>query len=68
MRITFADWVSVEEIDVVIGIVHEFGEVVHQDRQLRTATVVPNPDEVDMLKEFLGVWETDNALSWTDAD
>ena len=68
MRITFADWVSAEEIDVVTGIVQEFGEIVHQDRQLRTVTVAPNRDEVDMLKEFLGVWETDDALSWTDAD
>jgi len=68
MRITFADWVSEQEIDVVTGIVVEFGVVVRQDRESRTLTVVPNPDEADMLKEFLGVWETDNALSWTDAD
>jgi len=68
MRVTFADWVSDGEVDVVIGIIHEFGEIVDQDRKLRTVTVVPNWDEVDMLKEFLGVWETDDALSWTEAD
>ena len=68
MRITFADWVSEQEIDVVTGIVVEFGVVVRQDRQLRTLTVAPNPDEVDLLKEFLAVWQSDEALSWTDAE
>ena len=68
MRITFADWVSEQEIDVVTGIVVEFGVVVRQDRQLRTLTVAPNPDEVDLLKEFLGAWQSDEALSWTDAE
>jgi len=68
MRITFADWVSEQEIEVVTGIVVEFGVVVGQDRQSRTLTVAPNPAEVDLLKEFLGAWESDGALSWTDAD
>ena len=68
MRITFADWVSEQEIEVVTGIVVEFGVVVRQDPQLRTLSVSPNPDELDLLKEFLGVWVSDDALNWTDAD
>jgi len=68
LRIKFADWVSEKEVKVATGLIQTFATTVHQDRALRTLTVVPNRGELEALKEYLAVWETDKALSWSDAD
>ena len=68
LRIRFADWLSEKEMKVAIGLIQTFATTVHQDARLRTLTVAPNRGELEMLKEYLAVWEADKALSWSDAD
>ena len=68
LRIRFADWVSEKEVNAATGLIRSFATTVQQDRALRTLTVMPNRGELEMLKEYLAVWETDEALSWSDAD
>ena len=65
LRITFADWLTAAQVDVATEIIQTFGETVHHDRQLRTLTLMPNPGELDVLREFLAVWETDDAMNWS---
>ena len=68
LRIRFADWVSEKEVSVAVGLIKMFASTVQQDLERRTLTVVPNRGELEVLKEYLAVWETDKALCWTDAD
>ena len=68
LRIRFADWLSEKEMHAAIGLIQTLATTVHQDPKLRTLTVAPNRGELEVLKEYLAVWETDKALSWSDAD
>jgi len=67
LQITFAEWVTAAEMEVAINLIQTFGVTMHQDRQLRTLTIMPNPAELETLQEYLAVWEIDQALSWSDA-
>ena len=53
---------------VATGLILAFATAVSRDPALRTLTVVPNRGELELLKEYLAVWEADKALSWSDAD
>ncbi len=66
MEIRFADWVTAREVDVALDLIKTFGTTVHQDRRLRMLTLVPAPGELETLKEYLAVWETDDSLRWSD--
>lgn len=68
LRIRFADWLSEKEMKAAIGMIQAFATTVREDPKLRTLTVAPNRGELDLLKEYLAVWETDEALSWSDAN
>ena len=68
LRIKFADWLDEKEMKVATGLILAFATTVSQDVALRTLTVVPHRGELEMLKEYLAVWEADKALSWSDAD
>lgn len=68
LRIRFADWLSEKEMNVATGLIQAFAATVHEDPKLRTLTVTPKRGELELLKEYLAVWETDKALSWSDAD
>ena len=67
LRITFADRLSVAEVEVASELIKTFGATVDYDRELRTLVIAPRPEELETLKEYLAVWETDDALSWSDA-
>jgi hypothetical protein len=66
LRITFADWLSVAEMEVASDLIKTFGDTVDYDRERRTLVIAPRSGELDTLKEYLAVWETDDALSWSD--
>ena len=66
LRITFADWLTPAEMEVASYLIKTFGATVDQDRERRTLVIVPRPEELETLKEYLAVWETDDALRWSD--
>jgi len=68
LRITFADWLDEKEMNVATGLILSFATAVAREPALRTLTVAPKRGELEMLKEYLAVWEADKALSWSDAD
>ena len=65
LRITFADWLTRAEMEVASDLIKTFGATVDQDRERRTLVIVPRAEELETLKEYLAVWETDDALGWT---
>jgi len=65
LRITFADWLTPAEMEVASDLIKTFGATVDQDRERRTLVIVPRAEELETLKEYLAVWETDDALGWT---
>jgi len=67
LRITFADWLTAAEMEVASDLIKTFGATIEHDRQRRTLVIAPRPEELETLKEYLAVWETDDALSWSDA-
>jgi hypothetical protein len=67
LQITFADWLTAAEVEVASELIKTFGATIDQDRERRTLIIAPRAEELDTLKEYLSVWETDDALSWTDA-
>ena len=67
LRITFADWLSVAEMEVASELIKTFGATIDYDRERRTLVIAPRAEELDTLKEYLAVWETDDALGWSDA-
>ena len=66
LRITFADWLTAAEMEVASDLIKTFGATIDQDRERRTLVIVPRPEELETLKEYLAVWETDDALSWSE--
>jgi hypothetical protein len=66
LRITFADWLTAAEMEVASDLIKTFGTTIDQDRERRTLVIAPRSEELDTLKEYLAVWETDAALSWSD--
>jgi hypothetical protein len=67
LRITFADWLTAAEMEVASDLIKTFGATIEYDRGLRTLVIAPRSEELETLKEYLAVWETDAALSWSDA-
>jgi hypothetical protein len=67
LRITFADWLSTAEVEVASELIKTFGATIDHDRGRRTLVIAPRPEELETLKEYLAVWETDDALIWSDA-
>ncbi|HUJ85577.1 MAG TPA: hypothetical protein VLX30_01860 [Burkholderiales bacterium] len=67
LRITFAGWLTPAEVEVASDLIKTFGATIEQDRERRTLVIAPRPQELETLKEYLAVWETDDALSWSDA-
>lgn len=67
LRITFADWLTAAEIEVASDLIKTFGATVEHDRERRTLVIAPRPEELDTLKEYLAVWEKDDALSCSEA-
>jgi hypothetical protein len=68
LRINFATWLSERQVHAATATILAFATAVSRDPALRTLTVVPNRGELELLKEYLAVWEADKALSWSDAD
>ena len=67
LRITFADWLTPAEMEVASDLIKTFGATVGHDRERRTLVIAPRSGELETLKEYLAVWETDGALSWSAA-
>jgi hypothetical protein len=67
LRITFADWLSVAEMEIASELIKTFGATIDYDREQRTLIIAPRAEELDTLKEYLAVWETDDAIRWTEA-
>ena len=67
LRITFADWLTAAEMEVASDLIKTFGTTIEQDRERRLLIIAPRPEEFETLKEYLAVWETDDALSWSEA-
>jgi hypothetical protein len=65
LRITFADWLTPAEMEVASDLIRTFGTAI--DRERRILVIAPNAGELETLKEYLAVWETDGALSWSAA-
>ncbi len=65
LRITFADWLTPAEMEVATDLIKTFGTTIEHDRELRTLVIAPRAEELETLKEYLAVWETDQALSWS---
>ena len=66
LSITFADWLTVAEMEVASELIKTFGSTIDYDRERRTLIMEPRDEEFDTLKEYLAVWETDDAIRWTD--
>ena len=66
LRITFADWLTVAEMEVASDLIRTFGATIEHDRERRTLVIAPRPEELETLKEYLAVWEADDALSWSE--
>lgn len=67
LRITFADWLTAAEMEAASELIKTFGTTVEHDRVQRRLVIAPRPGELEALKEYLAVWETDAALSWSAA-
>jgi hypothetical protein len=67
LRITFADWLTAAEMEVASDLIKTFGATIDYDRELRTLVIAPRSEELETLKEYLAVWEMDDALSWSSA-
>jgi hypothetical protein len=67
LRITFADWLTPAEMEVASDLIRTFGTAIEHDRERRILVIAPNAGELETLKEYLAVWETDGALSWSAA-
>lgn len=65
LRITFAGRLSAAELEVASELIKTFGTAIDQDRERRTLIIEPRSGELDTLKEYLAVWEADEALSWS---
>ena len=66
LRITFADWLTVAEMEVASDLIRTFGATIEHDRERRTLVIAPRPEELETLKEYLAVGEADDALSCSD--
>jgi hypothetical protein len=67
LHITFADWLTPAEMEVASDLIKTFGTTIDYDRERRTLVIAPRSEELETLKEYLAVWETDDALSWSSA-
>ncbi|MGH8738868.1 MAG: hypothetical protein ACREVC_16050 [Burkholderiales bacterium] len=65
LRITFAEWLTVAEMEVASDLIKTFGTTIDYDRGMRTLVIAPRAEELEALKEYLAVWETDDALRWS---
>ncbi|MGA7986062.1 MAG: hypothetical protein WCA01_12850 [Burkholderiales bacterium] len=66
LRITFADWLTAAEMEVASDLIRTFGATIDYDRERRTLVIAPRAEELETLEEYLAVWESDAALSWSD--
>jgi hypothetical protein len=66
LRLTFSDAMRQSEFETAVELIETCGTT--QDTgQPRTLTVVAYPGQLDVLKRFLSVWESDGLLTTADA-
>lgn len=54
-------------MEVANDLIKTFSGTVEDDRGRRTLVIAPHPEKPERLKEYLAVWEPDDALSRSDA-